>query len=201
MADGEKPVKPPVMREDRDLTTENRRTDNPANGTEPAEFRSPAAMMRQMGFEPNSGDLTPLQFLCAVMNDRADLIYRSEKKRKSAEVRGISIKHRVECAKTAVKYMHMQMPSVQYTKSEDDEFAKKLEKAVAGGQERVRTKRVILETVERISPDAPLADASYPTAFDPNDKPRNVSHHIVDDNEMVMDLDPEGDMEYNPDND
>lgn len=194
-----KPPKPAKQLEQYDLCTTPRQNKNkPPISSDPVEYRSPAAMMRQMGFDPTKY-MTPLQFLTAVMNDDLDLVFRNKKRRENYEKRGgIGINYRVEAAKTAAKYMHMEMPKVNINEGNDGKFGDELAKSIASGQERVRTKRVILETVERISPDMPIPDASYPPVFDQMQPDR--SDHIVDANEMVdHGLNPEGDTEYNPD--
>lgn len=155
----------------------------------PNDYKSPAVMMRELGFAPDKY-MTPMQFLVALMNDDLALIFKNEKRRKNMENKGgIGLSHRLEAAKTAAKYMHMQMPSVQIQKGEDNSFGNKLAEAVASGNERVRTKRIILETIERISPDVPLPPANYPAAFGGTE----IEGRVVEGN-------PEGDTEYDPDN-
>ena len=189
------PVKPPghpIQRQDLDLSKEPKKSDNGAFlGDETSTFRSPAAMMRQMGFDPTKS-MTPLQFLCAVYNDDLDLIFKNEKRKKRYQDKGgLGLSYRVEAAKTAAKYIHMQMPSVQISKGSDSKFGDELAQAAAKGGERIRTKRVILETIERISPDMPLPPASYPPAF------ADIQGEVID--EPISEA--EGDMEYDPDDD
>lgn len=204
MTDQVKPPEPPIQREDIDLVTSRRsnKDNRPEMPNLTADQRSPAAMMRAMGFDPCSGDLSPLQFLCAVMNDRVDMIYKDQKKKERAEAKGgLGLSYRIECAKTAAKYLHMEMPKVTFQSGEDQTFGAKLSDAITSGNERVRTKRMIIETVERISPDEPLAKASYPPIFDGSEqinKPDPIEGHIVG-NADDLGLNPEGDMEYNPD--
>ena len=157
--------KPPRNKRLFDLSTIPYESDDPPDMRPvPSAYRSPAQMMRDMGFAPDK-NMTPLQFLIAVMNDRADLLYKQEKKRNMMEGKGIGLKYRIECAKTAAKYMHMQMPSVQISEDASGQFAENLAKSVARGEERVRTRQMIIETVERVSPDLPLEKPSYPPAF------------------------------------
>lgn len=154
-------------------------------------------MMRAMGFCP-SKNMTPLQFLIAVFNDETALIYRDEKKRKKTDDRGgIGLSYRLEAAKTAARYMHMEMPKIQINTDEGN-FGESLTRAAQQGNERVRTRTVIMETIERISPDVPLADASYPPIYGQHDAV------VIDEKGMVegeMELNPEGDKDYNPDAD
>lgn len=147
--------------------------------------RDPEDLMRQMGFDP-SKNMNPLQFLIAVFNDDVDLIFKNETRRKRIESKGgITLSHRIECAKTAAKFMHMELPKVSVQKEEGGGFGESLSSAIAQGNERVRTRRVILEEIERISPQIPLAPASYPPDF----------QDAIDE----TDLDAEGDMDYDPD--
>lgn len=187
---GIRPPQPPVQRKDLDLSTHPDDSDNPARlGRTPNEYKSPADIMRAMGFDP-TGTMTPLQFMVAVYNDDLAKIYRDEKKRKRTEDQGgIGMSYRVECAKTAAKYIHMQMPQVTIAKDGDANYGNDLAKNIAKGGERIRTKRVILETVERISPDMPLPPAQYPPA---------LAEHIEG---RIIDIEPsaEGDMNYDPD--
>lgn len=197
------PPEPPVQRKDYDLSTKPAFSKNPPapRSKDNNAYRSPAAMMREMGFDPTGRHMTPLQFLVAVMNDEVDMIYRDEKKRNIAKGKGgISLSYRVECAKTAAKYMHMEMPKVTITSGEEARFGDKLAESVAAGNERVRTKRIILETVERYAPDAPLAPASYPSHLTDGDDPNGIGRY--DDVEgTIIDGNPEGDTDYDPDRD
>lgn len=129
--------------------------------------RDPEDIMRQMGFDP-SKNMTPLQFLIAVMNDDIDAIFKNEKRKTRIEGKGgIAMSYRIEAAKTAAKFMHMELPKVTYQKEEGGSFGEGLAQAIAQGNERIRTRRVIMEEIERISPDVPLAQASYPPDFVP----------------------------------
>lgn len=185
------PIKPPVQREDLDLSQRpngNPHIENPARlphwGTD---YRSPADMMRSMGFDPNS-TMTPLQFLVAVYNDDLDKVFRNEKRRDRMKAKGgIAMSYRTEAAKTAAKYMHMQMPQVAVTKDERSTFGAELAAGIAKGGDRIRTKRVILETVERISPELPLPPAQYPPGYE----------GVIDAQIVEM---AEGDTNYDPDN-
>ncbi len=151
-----------------------------------SDFRDPADLMRQMGFDP-SKNMTPLQFLIAVFNDDTDLIFKNEKRRNRIEARGgITLSHRLEAAKTAAKFLHMEQPKVSVQNNESGGFGDSLSNAIAQGNERVRTRRVILEEIERISPQIPLAPASYPPDF----------QEAIEQNEV---LDAEGDTDYDPD--
>jgi len=180
----------PIQRKDYDLSKNARDNDNPPTLTnEPNEYRSPAVMMRQMGFDP-SKNMTPLQFLVAVMNDDLDAIFKNEKRRARYESKGgLAMNYRIEAAKTAAKYMHMQMPTVTISEGNEGKFGEGLARGIAAGNERVTTKRIILETVERISPNVPLAPASYPPAF----------QEAVE--SEYEEIGAEGDTDYDPDND
>lgn len=130
-----------------------------------ADRRDPADIMRQMGFDP-SIHMTPLQFLIAVMNDDLDAIFKSKKRRNRMEGKGgFSINYRIECAKTAARYLHMELPKITLQQEETTGFGESLSEAIALGNERVRTRRMIVEEIEQISPDLPLAPASYPPIF------------------------------------
>lgn len=150
---------PPRQIKDVDLTKHNTGMSN-----DKADLRSPAYVMRSLGFDPLD-TLTPLQFLVAVMNDDVDKIYRDPAKREKMRKKGITMPYRIEAAKTASRFIHMAMPSVHVTADTETAFGESLAKAIASGEQRVRTKRVILETIEQISPDLPLPEASYPPAF------------------------------------
>jgi hypothetical protein len=147
--------------------------------------------MRQLGFDPTE-NMSPLQFLMAVYNDRLDLIFKNVKRRARAESKGgISIAYRLEAAKTVAKYIHMEMPKMQINESEKDTFGKDLAEAAARGNDRIRTKRIILEAVERISPDIPLPPASYPPDFE----------EMIQGSVVREVQEEEGDTSYNPDDD
>lgn len=183
---------PPVQREEFDLAQHPKHTDNPANiGQTNADYRNPATLMRSLGFDPNQY-MTPLQFLTAVMNDDVDLIYgRNEKRKNRIKDRGgIALNYRIACAQTAVRYFHMEMPKVEIHKGSDDKFGDELARKVASGERRVQTKRIILETVEEISPDMPLPEASYPPAFD------DIQGQVID-----AAAPAEGLTDYDPDRD
>jgi len=183
----------PIQREDHDLSQDPRELrrdgkDAPklSDGVQVG-IRSPAAMMREMGFSPTS-NMTPLQFLVAVYNDDLEKVFKNEKRRTRMEGKGgIALNYRIECAKTAAKYLHMEMPKVTIA---DDAggFGESLSKAITDGTERVRVRETIIQTVERISPDVPLEPASYPDAFS-NEAQR----------EEFADIDAEGDTDYDPD--
>ncbi len=152
-------------------------------------YKSPAVMMAELGFDPTKY-MTPLQFLVALMNDDLALLFRNPKRLKNIENKGgIGLNHRIEAAKAAAKYMHMAMPTINIQQGDAAGFGGKLAEAVASGNERVRTKRIILETVERISPDIPLTPANYPEAFT-----NQIEGRIIEGN-------PEGDTDYDPDRD
>ncbi len=131
-----------------------------------AEARSPYDMMRSMGFDVTY-KITPLQFLIAVMNDDLDIIFRNETRRKKMEAKGgIGLSYRLEAAKTAAKYLHQELPKVLLTDDKNNgKFGDGLTKALAEGNERIRTRRVIMEQIEHISPDVALEPASYPPAL------------------------------------
>jgi len=161
--------------------------DAPIDNT-PSDKRTPDDLMRQMGFEP-SKSMNPLQFLLAVMNDDLDAIFKNEARRKRMEQKGgMALSYRLEAAKTASKYMHMELPKVSIQKDETNGFGEALSNAIEKGNERSITRRMILEEVQNISPDLPLAPASYPPEFEAH------IDHIVDADKMV-----EGDTNYDPD--
>lgn len=170
-------IKPAIQREVYDLTTEARQNDNsPDLGNVAAELRRPDELMRAMGFEPTV-HMNPLQFLTAVYNDDLDKIFRNEKRKKNYEDRGgIALAYRIECAKTAAKYLHSKPPQVHDVKAHEVEFASQLTRATAKAGERVTRKIMILEEVERISPEAPLAPASYPPTFSEIGDSRLIEH-------------------------
>lgn len=182
----------PVQRKNLDLSQADREKSDISFGDTPAEYRSPAKMMQDMGFDPKS-NMTPLQFLTAVINDDLEAIFENQKRRDNYRKKGgIGLQHRIECAKTAAKYYHSQMPSYSITKGDDDKFGDELAKAVSKGEQRVRTRRVTMEVIENISPDVPLQPASYPDAFD------------TEKNDIVYDMTETGDFnvgdtDYNPD--
>lgn len=193
--------KPPEQIADRDLTSNKngqvRQKNAPRFGERPAEIRDPRAMMRQMGFEPDKY-MTPVQFLLAVANDDLDLVFKRETKRKMTEARGgISLAYRIECAKTAARYIHMEMPKVSIT-DETGNFGDALQRASSAGVDRVHRRTMIIEEIERISPDMPLAEANYPPHLGIGNRP------VVMDNDGVIEgetLNPDGDTGYNPDED
>ena len=156
---GDKPQSPIQRHTEIDITTDAKGGSHSelSHGVN-AEYRSPADMMRQMGFDPVKY-MTPLQFLVAVLNDDADMVFgRSpDAKKERYKARGIGMSYRVQAAKTAAKYLHMEMPKVEYHSSADQEFGQGLQQAIRKGEHRVRTKRVILETVEEMAPDMPPA--------------------------------------------
>lgn len=209
MSDKAKPPatpKPPVQRTHYDLTGCRNGVKKPDNAPSAAnrsnaDKRSPAEMMRTLGFSPDK-HMSPLQFLIAVMNDDLELIYRNEKKRARTEQKGgIGLSYRVECAKTAAKYLHMEMPKVSVQSTDEEGFGTKLAEAMISGNDRVRKKTMIIEEVQRISPDMPLPEASYPPVFEGNSTenlPDDITPYDVDDD---MNLPAEGDTEYNPDHD
>jgi len=198
MANGIEPL-PPVQHKDYDITAERelaRPANSPPLSKANADVRNPATMMREMGFDPNTS-MTPLQFLVAVYNDDVEKIYNNEVKRKRIEMKGgIGMSYRIEAAKTASKYIHMEMPKVVLG-DETGNFGESLMKAARAGDGRLRTKTMIIETVERISPDVPLPEASYPPIYG------QIKPVVVDEVGMVEGevLPPEGDKDYNPDAD
>lgn len=151
--------------------------------------------MRAMGFCPTKY-MTPMQFLIAVYNDDLDLIYKNERRKKTiADRGGIGMAYRLEAAKTASKYVHMELPKTQIV--EDGDYGASLHKAALAGNDRIRKMTVIMETIENISPDIPLAEASYPAMYQ-RQTPVTLDEQGVP---LGEDLDPEGDREYNPDDD
>jgi hypothetical protein len=187
MSKGDGQIGFPVEKKQYDLSAEPRDSKYaPTLSHDESKHRSPAALMRQMGFDPNK-HMTPLQFLVAVMNDETGLIFKRDNRRKRIEDKGgIALSYRVEAAKTAAKYMHMEMPKITYEDKGVEKFGEDLARNIAAGNERVITKRMILETVERISPDIPLPPASYPPSFQ-------------NDIEVTELRDLEGDTDYDPD--
>lgn len=156
---------------------------------EKSDRRSPADLMRALGFEPTRY-MNPLQFLIAVMNDDLDLIFRNEARKKRMMAKGgLAVNYRIEAAKTAARYFHMELPKVTVTKDEGSGFGASLMESIEEANERASTKtrRIIIEEVQRISPDIPLTPASYPPGFD-----------LRDEDSII---DAEGDTDYDPDND
>jgi len=183
----------PIQRVSHDLSREPRRireqgqTVSIQPNASKADTRSPDDMMRQMGFDPTK-KMNPLQFLLAVMNDDLEVIFKNEKRRNRMEGKGgIAMSYRIEAAKTASRYLHMELPKITVSKDDKGGFGDSLSQAINQGNERVRTRRVIIEEVERISPDIPLAPASYPPALE-------GVIECQDDDDMA-----EGDMDYDPD--
>ena len=145
-----------------------------------ADNRTPEQMMDAMGFAP-SKNMTPLQFLLAIVNDRTDLIYKSDSKRKRVDANGgISIQYRIEAAKTAARYIHQMMPQIQITKDAGSEFSKELAQALSAGQMRVRSRSVILETVSKSGQELLPDPASYPPVFAEIAKDDDASTRIID---------------------
>jgi hypothetical protein len=196
--DGIKPPLPPPQHADRDLTSntngkarpENAPMLTPVNGG----YKSPATLMHELGFTPTK-HMTPLQFLVAVYNDDLDLVFKNQKKKDAAEAKGgISLSYRVECAKSAGRYMHMEMPKVSVT-DEGGNFGAALADAARAGDKRVERRTTIIETVENISPDMPLASANYPPMF--ASKGRVIDQDGIIEGDPA--LNPEGEKGYNPD--
>jgi hypothetical protein len=192
------PPQPPPQIKHTELTSSNRGKDAPEyaprlnNAT--SDNRSPAMMMRSLGFCPTK-HMTPLQFLIAVMNDELDMVFKNEKKKEQTRSKGgIAMSYRVECAKTAAKYMHMEMPKVE-VREEGTGFGEALMRAASAGDERVRKRTMIIEQIERISPDVPLPDANYPPMYGQNNSV------VLDEDGMIEGevLNPDGDKDYNPD--
>jgi hypothetical protein len=185
--DGIQPPGFPHVNKDTDLSVSprhlqeaGRKLERSTNARINAEYRSPAEMMRELGFSP-SRYMNPLQFLVAMLNDDVELIYKNKKKREMTLAKGgLSIQHRLEAAKTAAKYMHMAMPTVNVNKNEGASFGAELAAAVSAGDQRVRTRRMIIETVEKISPNEPIAQASYPPVFSAIVDARAVDYEDAD---------------------
>lgn len=184
-------TKTAIQRKHFDLSVPAKHSDNPpiTRRGKPGGITSPAEQMRDMGFCPTA-DMTPLEFLLAVMNEDVDRLYKQEKKRNMMRAKGIGLNYRVDCAKTAAKFMHMAMPSVHITDASEHKFGDDLAAAISEGNTRVEKRTIILETVERISPDTPLAPASYPEAF------KTIKGEIIEE-----DLNAEGNTDYDPDRD
>ena len=88
----------PIQRKDYDLTKDTDKTDNPpeALSHDDSRFRSPAALMRQMGFDPTSS-MTPLQFMTAVYNDDLEKIFKPGKRLETYKSKGgIALSYRLE---------------------------------------------------------------------------------------------------------
>lgn len=194
--DGDDDVKVghPIQRKSHDLSKEPRRLKEKGKSVSielsPArsDNRTPDDMMRQMGFDP-SKYMNPLQFLLAVMNDDLEAIFKNENRRRRMEGKGgIAVSYRLEAAKTAARYTNQELPKITVTK-DDSGFGESLSDAISQGHERVRTRRMIIEEVERISPQIPLAPASYPPALE------DVIDQVQDEDDMA-----EGDTDYDPDN-
>ncbi len=184
--------KPPRQIEDYDLATQPARlSDNPpvVRFGRPGGLRDPEQIMRDMGFCPNK-NMNPMQFLIAVMNDDTDKLYKQEKKRNMMRGKGIGLNYRITCAQAAARYMHMALPQVQIQAQSEGKFADELAEAVSKGNMRVERKTVIMETVERVSPDLPIPDASYPPAF------AEIQGQVIEET-----LDMEGSTDYDPDRD
>ena len=152
-----------------------------------ADRRSPDEIMRSMGFEP-SKYMNPLQFLIAVMNDDLDALFKNEKRKtRIAGKGGVAVNYRLAAAQTAARYLHMELPKITVQKDDVGGFGDGLSEAIEMGNDRLRTRRVILEEIERISPDAPLTPANYPAEFE--EAVRQIENEI----------DAEGDTDYDPD--
>lgn len=190
--DGLPEVGHPIQRTVKDLSKESNRLDNGAKlMTGPSDYKSPAALMRQMGFNP-SDNMNPLQFLVAVLNDDTAKIYKNEKRRKKVEEQGgIAMSHRMSAATVSARYFHMAMPIVSINKNEAGNFGDQLAQSIAKGDLRVTQKTVILDVVERISPDVPVPAASYPPEFAP----------AIEGSFTTDFTEAEGDASYNPDTD
>lgn len=192
MAEDDQKIGHPKQRKKYDLSVEHRelRRDGlpaPSFKSVRSDQKSPEDLMRELGFEPTK-DMTPLQFLLAVTNDRLDLIFKNETRRKRIEGKGgLAMQYRLEAAKTAVKYTEMEMPKMQIQSNADAGFGEQLQNAIASGMTRVIQRETIIREIERISPDVPLAPASYPPDF----------HRPIIDAE-IEDL-SEGDTDYDPD--
>ncbi len=151
--------------------------------------KNPEDLMRQLGFEPTK-HMTPLQFLLAVMNDDLNAVFKNETRRKRMEGKGgISMQYRLDAAKTASKYIHMEQPKMQVASATETGFGQELQKQISSGVSRVIQRETIIREIERISPDIPLAPASYPPEF--------LASIVEQDDQDLM----EGDMDYDPDRD
>lgn len=150
--------------------------------------KDPLDIMRQLGFEPTK-HMTPIQFLLAVMNDDLDTIFKNPSRRERMERKGgIAMQYRLDAAKSVAKFIHMEMPKMQITSQADKGFGEELASAINNGNDRVVQREIIIKEIERISPDIPLAPASYPPDF--------IDAEIVEEEDII-----EGDVNYNPDED
>lgn len=205
-------VVPPKMRQDLDLTQPPKQiphANTPQRDKTNVLFKSPEDMMVEMGFDPETGNLTPLQFMLAVMNDDVDKIYRQKKKREMMRTKGIGMNYRLDAAKTSSRYMHMAQPQLTVGSRDEDDFHRKLEDNIREGNDRYIRKQMIIETVERVSPDMPLQDASYPPVFSEGGTQENGSTQAFDASQvmkgdtLIIEQEPlppaEGNMDYNPD--
>ncbi len=186
----------PRQIENYDLSGKDARARPPISSTNTA-YRTPAELMREMGFDPAS-TMTPMQFLLAVLNNHLDRVYTNVKKKEKTEAAGgIGMGYRLEAAKTAAKYMHMEMPKVTIDDGREIGFGERLSERVHNGNERVRRRTTIIETVERESPDVPLPPANYPPVYN-----AKLVEDVRDAKTFAEDegINPEGDKEYNPDN-
>ena len=183
----------PKQRKNFDLSKEPRelRRDgepSPRFETINSDRKDPETLMRQMGFEPTK-NMNPLQFLLAVMNDDLAVLFKSEKRRECMEAKGgLSMQYRLEAAKTAAKFIHMEMPKLQITSQQEKGFGEELSNAIAAGSSRVIHRETIIREIERTSPDIPLAPASYPPDF--------IDTDIIEPGDVT-----EGDLDYDPDRD
>lgn len=195
--EGDAPIGHPIQRKDFDLSTDPRelRRDGKeapvlAHGDR-SDQRTPEAMMRQMGFEP-SENMTPLQFLIAVYNDDLDKIFKDEKRRSRMKTKGgLALSYRIEAAKTTAKFLHQEAPKPTAIDTGGEQFAAKLEQAMAEGNLRITQRETILERVMQIAPDVPLAPASYPPDFAAIDA--QIVERGNDDEEEEDFGDPDGD--------
>jgi hypothetical protein len=179
----------PIHRENIDLTQQQKDLGIRTIDASRSDNRSPSDMMRQMGFDPNK-NMNPLQFLIAVMNDDLELLFKNPKRRARYEGKGgLALNYRIEAAKTAAKYLHMQMPALIIAKNDEGSFRDALTQNLLDAEDRVSNKEYILSKVESISPDIPLEPASYPPDF--------IDHDPVNED---MDNDYfDDETEYNPD--
>ena len=98
------------------------------------------------------------------------------------------MQYRLEAAKTAAKFIHMEMPKLQITSQQEKGFGEELSNAIAAGSSRVIHRETIIREIERTSPDIPLAPASYPPDF--------IDTDIIEPGDVT-----EGDLDYDPDRD
>ena len=125
----------------------------------------PAQLMRDMGFDPDA-NITPLQFLTAVVNDDIDLLFKHGVKGNRLKAKGgLGISYRLKAAEVAAKYFHEAVPSLKVTANADAEYSKALVDALMRGNARVEMRPVLLQQINNISADVPLARASYPPAL------------------------------------